>query len=97
MMSQPTGRSVICQSLTKELNVDYRKQGGEHSPIHINGETVEQVDRFKYIGVQITKDLKFSKHTRSREEGATVPLPPQEVEKVWHGPSNPQKVLKVYH
>ena len=26
-------------------------------------------------------------HAYSREEGATAPLSPQEVEKVWHGPS----------
>ena len=31
----------------------------------------------------------------SREEGKTASLPPQEVEKVWHGPSNPQ-VLQLW-
>jgi hypothetical protein len=70
---------------------------GEHVPIHINRAAVEQGDSFKFLSVQITKDLKWSKDTHSREEGAAVPLAPQQVEKVWHGPSNPQKVLQLYH
>ena len=49
------------------------------------------------LGVQITKDLKWTTHSHSREEGVTVPLPHQEVEKVRHGPLNPQKVVQLCH
>jgi hypothetical protein len=52
-------------SKTKELVVDYRKQRAEHAPIHIDGAVVEQVESFKFLGVLITKDLSWSKHTSS--------------------------------
>ena len=55
-------------SKTKELIVYYRKQRSKHAPIHIDGAAVEQVDRFKFLGVQNTKDLKWSKYAHSREE-----------------------------
>ena len=29
------------------------------------------------------------------EEGTTKPIPPQETEKIWHGSSDPQKVLQL--
>jgi hypothetical protein len=33
----------------------------------------------------------------SCEEGTTTPLPPQEADKIWPGPSDPQKVLQLQH
>ena len=36
-------------------------------------------------------------HPHSREEGMAAPFPPQEAEKIWHGPSDPQKVLQLHH
>ena len=36
-------------------------------------------------------------HQDSREEGTTKPIPPQETEKIWHGSSDPQKVLQLHH
>ena len=45
-------------SMTKELNVDYRKQRAEHVAIHIDG-----VESFKFLGVHITKELTWSTHT----------------------------------
>ena len=39
-------------------------------------------------------DLKHG--PRYSEESTTAPPPPQEVEKVWHGLSNPQKVLQLH-
>ena len=35
-------------------------------------------------------------HPHSSEEGMTMPLPPQEAKKIWHGPSDPQKDLYSY-
>jgi hypothetical protein len=50
---------------TKGLIVDFRKHQREHSPLHIDGITVEQVESFKFIYVHITDDLKWSTHTDS--------------------------------
>jgi hypothetical protein len=36
-------------------------------------------------------------HQGSCEEGTTKPIPPQETEKIWHGSSDPQKVLQLHH
>ncbi len=48
---------------TKELVVDYRRQSREHTPITIDKTPVEQVNRFKFLGVHITEDLTWSAHT----------------------------------
>ena len=79
----------------KEMIVDYRKRRTEHTLILIDGAVVEQVDSFKFLGVHITNKLTWSKHTNSREEGTTKPIPPQETEKIWHGSSDSQKVCGV--
>ena len=36
-------------------------------------------------------------HQDSCEEGTTTLFPPQETEKIWHGFSDPQKVIQLYH
>ena len=48
---------------TKELIVDYRVPRREHAPIYIDGVAVERVSEFKFLGVHITQDLKWSTHT----------------------------------
>ena len=48
---------------TKELIVDFRRTKGEHAPIYINGDAVEQVSDFKFLGIHISKDLKWATHT----------------------------------
>ena len=50
-------------SKTKELIVDFRKQEREHAPIFIDGVAVEQVSDFKFLGIHISKDLKWATHT----------------------------------
>jgi hypothetical protein len=45
---------------TKEMTVDYRKRRAEHAPILIDGVVVEQVERFKFLGVHITNKLSWS-------------------------------------
>jgi hypothetical protein len=50
---------------TKELIVDYRKRRAEQAPININATVVEQVESFKLLGVHITNDLSWSKHTKT--------------------------------
>ena len=44
--------------------MDYRKrQGAEHSPITINGTTVERVSSLKFLWVHICEDLTWTHHT----------------------------------
>ena len=52
-------------SKTKELIVDYRKRRAEKAPISIEGTVVERVESFKFIGVHITNELSWSKHTNT--------------------------------
>jgi hypothetical protein len=48
---------------TKEMIVDHRKRRTKHTPILIDGAVVEQVESFKFLGVNITNKLTRSKHT----------------------------------
>ncbi|KAK1802694.1 hypothetical protein P4O66_021193 [Electrophorus voltai] len=51
---------------TKELIVDYsKKQEWHYQPVRISGTTVETVDSFRYLGVHISQDLSWSRHTNS--------------------------------
>ena len=44
---------------TKELLIDFRKQPPEDSPITIDGEIVERVEKYKYLGIILDNKLKF--------------------------------------
>ena len=71
---------------TKELIVDFRRQQREHVPIHINGTAVDMVKSFKFLGVHITDNLKWStQHMQFGEECTPVPLQPQEAEEIQLG------------
>ena len=50
---------------TKEMIVDYRKRRTENTIILIDGAAVEQVERFKFLGVHIANKLSWSKHTNT--------------------------------
>eukprot|EP00061_Rhincodon_typus_P001755 g15690.t1 len=47
---------------TKELIIAFRKKGGEHSLICINGVEVERVKSVKFHGVMITDNLSWTSH-----------------------------------
>eukprot|EP00061_Rhincodon_typus_P000960 g13288.t1 len=47
---------------TKELIINFRKKGGEHAPIYINGTEVERVESIKFLGVTITNNLSWTSH-----------------------------------
>ena len=44
---------------TKELVIDFRKQPPAVSPITIDGEIVERVKKYKYLGIILDNKLKF--------------------------------------
>ena len=75
-------------SKTKEMIMDFRKQKREHPPIHIDGTAVEKVAFFKFLGVHITKKLKWT---------TVVPLQTQEAEKIGLVTKNPHKLLQVHN
>eukprot|EP00061_Rhincodon_typus_P012258 g37882.t1 len=47
---------------TKELIIDFRKKGGEHSPKYINGTEVERVESVNLLRVTITDNLSWTSH-----------------------------------
>ena len=63
---------------TKEMIVDFKEQQREHPHSHIDGTAVEKVESFKFLGVHITDNLKWSTHTDS-----VVKKSQQEAEKIW--------------
>ncbi|KAK0153202.1 hypothetical protein N1851_005108 [Merluccius polli] len=48
---------------TKELIIDYRKKQDTHTPLHINGERVERVSSFKFLGIHISENLSWTTNT----------------------------------
>lgn len=50
-------------SKTKELIVDFRKSAGQHTPICINGQVVEWVDSFRFLGTTIHQSLSWNLNT----------------------------------
>ncbi|KAI4882385.1 hypothetical protein NFI96_008980 [Prochilodus magdalenae] len=48
---------------TKEMVVDFSRTRRDHSPLHINGSTVEIVKSTKFLGVHLAEDLTWSLNT----------------------------------
>ena len=46
-----------------EVMVDFRRSRVDHTPLFINGDSVERVSSFKFLGVHISKDLTWSLNT----------------------------------
>ncbi len=61
-----TNSLVPNTSKTKELIVDFRKKWDSvHALLYINGECLERVETFKYLGVLICKDLSWAANSNS--------------------------------
>eukprot|EP00061_Rhincodon_typus_P001262 g14232.t1 len=52
-------------SKTKELITNFRKKGGEHTPIYTNGTEVERVKSIKFLRVTITDNLSWTSHVNA--------------------------------
>ncbi len=50
-------------SKTKELILDFRRNKAAPAPLYINGECVERVESFKFLGVHISADLSWAANT----------------------------------
>ncbi|XP_074532359.1 uncharacterized protein LOC141795402 [Halichoeres trimaculatus] len=48
---------------TKELFIDFQRTKTDIPPLHINGECVEKVEDFCYLGVHLEKDLNWTVNT----------------------------------
>lgn len=48
---------------TKEMIVDFWRSRPEHTPLCISNREVDRVESVKFLGVQITDDLSWSKNT----------------------------------
>ena len=84
----PENNLSLNVSKTKKLIVDYRKRRAEHALIQIDRAVMEQDERFKFLGVHITKELSWSTHTNTviiRARQSLFPL--RRLNKMCHGPS----------
>jgi hypothetical protein len=63
-------------SQTKELILDYRKRRVEQALINIDGAEVERFESFKFLGVHISNELSWSKHTKTVVKRARQHLSP---------------------
>ena len=54
---------ILNVAKTKEIIVDFRKNKNEKQPLIINGQNVEQVDNYKFLGTHISNDLKWQKNS----------------------------------
>eukprot|EP00061_Rhincodon_typus_P002366 g17348.t1 len=59
---------------TKELTTDFRKKGGEHAPIYINGTETERVKSIKFLRVMITDNLFWTSHVDAMVKKAQLRL-----------------------
>ncbi|XP_051808801.1 HIG1 domain family member 1A, mitochondrial isoform X1 [Acanthochromis polyacanthus] len=58
-------RNHLClnTSKTKEMVVDFRRRTLPHPPVNIQGQDIETVDSFKYLGVHLNNKLDWSHNT----------------------------------
>ena len=58
---------------TKELVVDFRRSKSPPLPVYINGEEVEMVDTYKFLGVHLNNKLDWSNNTEALYRKGVVP------------------------
>ncbi|XP_072771052.1 uncharacterized protein [Nerophis lumbriciformis] len=57
--------SYLNTSKTREIIVDFRRSSTDPAPLYINGERVERVHTFRYLGVHISNDFSWTVNTTS--------------------------------
>ena len=73
-------------SKTKEMIEHYRKRRAEQAPINIDGDEVERVESFKFLGVHITNKLSRSKHKTIMKRCMSTPFPLKRLKRLGMGP-----------
>lgn len=56
---------ILNTAKTKEMIIDFRKNVNEKLPIMINGEAIEQVEEFKFLGTILSSDLSWHVNSNS--------------------------------
>eukprot|EP00061_Rhincodon_typus_P005376 g24811.t1 len=59
MLKEPVALVLVLMQL---LELKFKKKGGEHAPIYINGTEVERVKSITFLRVTITGDLSWTSH-----------------------------------
>ncbi len=78
---------------TKEVIIDFRKNMGDHAPLYINGDCVERVTAFKFLGVHISETLSWS----TDKEGPAAPSLSESTQEKWVGTKVAGVLLSVYY
>ena len=74
--------------------MDYRKRRAEQAPINIDWAVVEWVESFMFLGVHITNELTWSKHTKTVVKRAQQLLfPLRRLKRFGMGP----QILKMFY
>jgi len=63
--------SFLNVNKTKEIVIDFRKRSGGHAPVYIDGDEVEMVESFTFLGVQITNNLHATLKLRQSTNAST--------------------------
>jgi len=58
-----TNNLSLNASKTKEVVVDFRRKKSDLAPVYINGEMVERVEDFKFLGTYISQDITWKTNT----------------------------------
>ena len=67
---------------TREMIVDFRKRKTPPGPIIINGELIERVDCFKFLGMIISSGLVLENNRCCHEKGSTKAVLPERTKEV---------------
>ena len=58
-----SNNNLLLNTIKTKVIIDFRRNGTDHAPLHINGDCVERVPSFKFLGVHITEKLSWSTNT----------------------------------
>ena len=59
---------------TKEMVIDFQKKQSDKTPLTIKGETIEQCEQYKYLGLTISKNLTWDAHCETSKKKAMKKL-----------------------
>ncbi|KAJ0070008.1 hypothetical protein NL108_000247 [Boleophthalmus pectinirostris] len=69
-LSEWCATNNLALNIIKELILDFRWNRATPAPLYINGQSVERVESFKFLGVHISADLSWSVNTSALDKKA---------------------------